>query len=839
MRGTDLNREKVMTNALRLRNHARARRATNGLIARFALTLLATLAAVTSVRADEAPEVITPLRVETDHNGVNVINGKTRMSPPVLSVPGAPNLRFDRVQNVAPYVSGTISGEPGGAGMSAYSVHTGGAGSESFRCPDFDPCESITGTGSTFTGSGPFVFRQAGTGAHYLFDLEHVDTAPDNPVIVQYYASQVTFPNGETLTYSYETATLPGDPYNRTYYRPTTVTSNLGFFITISYHAGALGTTEWNSVQEAAIYNSATPSTPLGELTYEMDGTITDIGERVFECNGCVNRLGSGVEVTTGTMQLPGETSPALQAVALSGSPGSKVVGSVTVDGVPWSYAYDNLRIDTASNGHLYDELTVTGPNGYNVTYDMDAVYDAFGSAQRNVITEITDSIGRVTSYDFDPNYRVTRIVYPEGNEVSVGYDLYGNIDSRTMQAKPGSGLTDITETAHYDTTGCSGVLCYRPVWYRDARGKQTDFVYNSNGQLTEQTDPPDADGVRRKTIIEYVTAANGVSRRDVVRVCGDITTCGTASEIRTEYEYWGSTLLPSVERRIDGSEILETQYSYDDAGRLTSVDGPLPGTADASHYRYDEHGRRSWEIGPLGDNGFRNARRFDYRPADDRVERIEDGTVTDPSSTTLTVYTLTELGYDGRRNPELETISALGTTLSVLKRKFADSGRLECEARRMNPAAFTSLSGDACAIDSPGSFGADRITRNDYDAAGQLLQVQRAYGTALQQDYATYTYSGNGNLASVTDANGNRAELRYDGHDRQSKWVFPSETTEGSVNEGDYEAYGYDPAGNRTSLRKRDGGTLIYDYDGLNRAGPADLRPFRLAHGRRHHQQL
>jgi YD repeat-containing protein len=106
------------------------------------------------------------------------------------------------------------------------------------------------------------------------------------------------------------------------------------------------------------------------------------------------------------------------------------------------------------------------------------------------VITEITDSIGRVTAYDFDPNYRVTRIVYPEGNEVSVEYDQRGNIESRTMQAKPGSGLADITETAHYDTAGCSGVLCYRPLWYRDARGQQTDFIYNTSGRQLGRAEP-------------------------------------------------------------------------------------------------------------------------------------------------------------------------------------------------------------------------------------------------------------------------------------------------------------------------------------------------------------
>jgi RHS repeat-associated protein len=90
--------------------------------------------------------------------------------------------------------------------------------------------------------------------------------------------------------------------------------------------------------------------------------------------------------------------------------------------------------------------------------------------------------------------------------------------------------------------------------------------------------------------------------------------------------------------------------------------------------------------------------------------------------------------------------------------------------------------------------------------------------GTNEQQTYVTYTYTLNGKRASVTDANGNRAEMRYDGHDRQNRWVFPSKTVAGTVNESDYESYAYDEAGNRLSLRKRDGQMLTYVYDGLNR---------------------
>jgi len=82
------------------------------------------------------------------------------------------------------------------------------------------------------------------------------------------------------------------------------------------------------------------------------------------------------------------------------------------------------------------------------------------------------------------------------------------------------------------------------------------------------------------------------------------------------------------------------------------------------------------------------------------------------------------------------------------------------------------------------------------------------------------------------------RIALSYDGHGRQDRWTFPSETrpgafndstpatalaTAGSVNAVDYEGYGYDANGNRTTLRKRDNaayayGDIHFQYDALNR---------------------
>ena len=230
------------------------------------------------------------------------------------------------------------------------------------------------------------------------------------------------------------------------------------------------------------------------------------------------------------------------------------------------------------------------------------------------------------------------------------------------------------------------------------------------------------------------------------------------------------------------GLPYLAVRNTYDPAGRLTKVEkGSLPGWQDES-------------IAPLNWANF-------------------------------SIYTVTDITYDvmGGKTSEAVTPGGASPNPGVIQLftqySYNNQGLLECTAVRMNPASFGSLATGACSLTSPGSFGQDRITRNVYDAAGQLTKIQKAYGTSLQQDYATYEYTPNGKQKAVIDANGNRAELTWDGFDRQAAWYFPDKTSTGTASTTDYEAYGYDANGNRTSLRKRDGRTIAYDYDALNRA--------------------
>lgn len=265
----------------------------------------------------------------------------------------------------------------------------------------------------------------------------------------------------------------------------------------------------------------------------------------------------------------------------------------------------------------------------------------------------------------------------------------------------------------------------------------------------------------------------------------------------------------------------------------VTPADAQTSASVQTTGYRFDAAGRLTGMIAPDPDGAGPikfAAIRTTYDAAG-RPIKIETGELTGWQSETVapanwtgfTVLSWVETSFDllNRKTKEV-TKGSDGVTTSVVQYSYDTRGRLECTAQRMNPAIYTSLPASACTLGVQGigtnAFGHDRITKNVYDAAGQLLKIQKAVGTTLQEDYATYTYSPNGKRTSLTDARGYKATMTYDGHDRQARWYFPSKTATGTSSTTDYEEYGYDANGNRTSLRKRDGSVITYQYDALNR---------------------
>ena len=765
------------------------------------------------------PSVITPLSTQPDANAVNITDGRIRISTSPLAIPAAPRLSLDGVQDAQPYLIAKLGGGQGEYIESSISIHFGGASSESFSCKFDDVCTNHNGHGGTIDGAiangGPYTITQGQTGVVYTFDRLSYDSGPIGTRQVIYYASSAAYPDGEVISYTYDTGNYASGQ-GQTLFRVTRMSSNLGYYTSFSYQGNDTTYPAWSTVAQTTMYNASDPATPLAQLTYAAGGAVTDLAGRTYTCSGCDFRVGGQVELSSATVTLPGEATAA-QTVTPTyysyAAPG--MVTSVVRDGVNWSYAYSNFAISQSPEGYGYTQVVVSGPNGFNTTYNISPGLQK----TPNTISSVVDALGRTIIYGYDGNFRPTKITYPEGNFVQVSYDKWGNLLTRTSQPKPGSGLATVSESAAIDSAACATnqVLCYRITSYTDALGRVTNYAYDYAGRLIQQTDPADASGVQRVKSLSYGGSFTAPSE---VRVCGLGTTCGTSAEFKTQYTYMGLTPLPLTETRIDGvaGTSLTTTFTYDNAGRLLVSDGPLPGTGDAQYFRYDVIGRKIWEISAANAGGVRVVKRYTYRDADNKVVVTETGTLSDPNATSFTVTSRVDTTYDGRRYPVRSALSANGTTYSVGDSTFDDLGRSTCAAVRMNFASLPAVGSSACSLGTAGSAGPDRITQKAYDTASQLVKVTKALGTADQADDATYTYSANGRVASLTDAKGNLMTMGYDGFDRQNLWTFPSSTTAGAVNAADYEAYGYDSAGNRTSFRKRDGSTLTYSYDNLNR---------------------
>jgi len=134
-----------------------------------------------------------------------------------------------------------------------------------------------------------------------------------------------------------------------------------------------------------------------------------------------------------------------------------------------------------------------------------------------------------------------------------------------------------------------------------------------------------------------------------------------------------------------------------------------------------------------------------------------------------------------------------------------------------MNPAAYGGLPASACDPGPAGGHGADRIDHVDYDALNRVVRVDQGWGTAEASIERLVTYTVSGKEKTVADGKGNLTTYEYDGFDRLSQVRYPNAAGGGSSTT-DFETYGYDAAGNRTSWRRRSGETATLAYDALNR---------------------
>jgi len=465
----------------------------------------------------------------------------------------------------------------------------------------------------------------------------------------------------------------------------------------------------------------------------------------------------------------------------------------------------------------------------------------------------MTTEDGQRVNYDHLHHSKISNVVYDANITDAFVFDSRNNLLQTTRTPNSSSGLSAVSTSSQYDGTCNNLVTCNKPNYTIDANGNRTDYTYDpEHGGILTIKYPPDQNGVRRETRNTYkklypqVKNASGalVSSSYVYMLtktaecASSMESCaGTADEIVTQYEYNTNNLLltsktvmagnaDTTQPASDTNIWVTTSYGYDDVGNLIWEDGPLPGTVDKTVYRYNSLNQKIGEVGPDPDGSgplLRKAIRTTYNAAG-QVTLVETGTMSGQAELDWANFvskSQVATSYDAYGRVAMVTTSADGATVSVTQTSYDAYGRVSCTATRMNPAIYSQLSttDDACSLKATGIYGPDRIQRVSYDSLDHVTKVEKAVGTGNAITYFQGTYTDLGLKTSETDANNNKSTLIYDGFDRLSKLQYPS-TTIGSTtsNANDYDGYGYDNNGNRTSWRRRDGQTFYYTYDALNR---------------------
>jgi RHS repeat-associated protein len=635
------------------------------------------------------------------------------------------------------------------------------------------------------------------------------------------YLTEIRRPDGEVLTYA------GGQAF-----------SSLGYAAKYELAGNGWKVTFVNSAVDGCdptIGQCSTFSQSWPSGTYAQQQYATDALGRTYTA-----QASTGTTSTTQITTAEGRSSVATSTNTLPpGWTGTSFFGVTKYESPAGTYTYGYSAGRLGTN----EKAVSTSPLGYTRTLIKKSDGDWTLTDENGLTTEYLFS---VWGYDtggplMDSELSVIR--YPSGATLTIYRDTRDNIYKMIATPKPGSTDPVQETTWNFDVDCVNPKTCNKPNFVIDSRGNRTDYTYDpTHGGVISVKKPAGPNGIRPEVRYSYmllypwyknpvgqlISAPNPVYRLTETSTCNTLATCaGTADETKTTYAYGvqgqpNNLLLTSVTVAAgDGSISATTQYSYDAVGNIIAADGPLPGPGDTTYRRYDAMRQLVGEIQPdpdgAGSGAPALAKRYTY-DLDGLLTNTEIGTVAGNSDAAWQAFAPAQTAtttFDTVGRKIRDAASASGQMLAVTQYAYDADSRMSCMARRMN---LGDLPTNACTPGAQGGDGPDRITVYTYDPGGRRTAITVGYGTsAVSTEISTYT--NDGLVETVADGNGNLTTYEYDGFNRLVKERFPNPATAGVSSITDYNQYGYDAAGNRTSWRKRDGTSPTFAFDALNRA--------------------
>jgi RHS repeat-associated protein len=469
-------------------------------------------------------------------------------------------------------------------------------------------------------------------------------------------------------------------------------------------------------------------------------------------------------------------------------------------------------------------------------------------------IMQMTDALGRTTSYSYDARGNRTKIVDPAGRETNISYDPKWN--KPTLISRRLNETTVIEYRYTYDES--TGVLRTST----DPENNVTTYDYNINRRLSLIRDP-----LQHQTAIEYdgrgnpskITDALGNALEMITDSAGRIIQTTDALGNDTRASYNALNRLTKITDARQG----ETHFNFDGRNNLASVVNPLNHAIESYGYNsigrlssktdahlrsetygYDGNGnltlvldRRNQSTG-ITYNARNQPERITYHDgtaqertydAAGRLSEIREGDngqrmeydildrLTRVVTDTLAGITSITYEYDALDRRTKRTVSYPGGVLEETVYTYDKASRLiSITQTGMNGTQTTIYEWDAASRLTQKTLPNGIRQIHAYDDANRLLSITYKRTDDSVMEEVSYSYDGNGQRTVKTSSNANLQDTTFSaGYDAANRMTSITLTATGKT-----YSLTYDDHGNLAQKQNAavPGEITLYSWDARNR---------------------